>query len=130
MIYKNVLVIDDSYFDRLIAGKVVQMSKFAEQVITIGSVKEALAYLNSKMATPSEMPEVIFLDIRMPGIDGFGFLELFDKAPPQIQDNCKIFMLSSSVDPEDINRADKCKYVCSYISKPLTTAKLRELKRV
>jgi CheY-like chemotaxis protein len=128
--YKKVLVIDDSHFDRLIADKVIQISKFAEEVITIDSALGGIEYLNSNANNPEKIPEIIFLDIRMPMVDGFGFLKKFENSPPLIHEKCKIFMLSSSLDPEDIKRANKCKYVHGFISKPLSKEKLFHLMQL
>ncbi|RTY93391.1 response regulator [Flavobacterium sp. GT3R68] len=126
--YNNVMVIDDSYFDRLIATKVLELAKFAENVIAFDSVANGVEYLNSKSALPEEQPEIIFLDIRMPETDGFGFLNKIEDTPELINPDCKIYMLSSSVNPEDISRANKSKYVFNFISKPLTIEKLIRLK--
>lgn len=127
MVYKKVMVIDDSHFDRLIARKVIQLSRFAEEVITIDSALGGIYYLNSNMDSPEEIPEIIFLDIRMPTVDGFGFLKEFENSPKLLHEKCKIYMLSSSLDPEDIKRANKCKYVHGFISKPLSKEKLVQL---
>lgn len=128
--YKNILVIDDSNFDRLIAEKVIQLSKFAENVITVESALGGIEYLNLNMDKTEEIPEIIFLDIRMPVIDGFGFLKKFENSPKLLHEKCKIYMLSSSLDPEDIKRANKCKYVHGFISKPLTKEKLIHLMQL
>ncbi|MET0760192.1 MAG: response regulator [Flavobacterium sp.] len=130
MMYKKVMVIDDSHFDRLIAEKVIQLSKFADDVITIDSALEGIDYLNSNANNPEEIPEIIFLDIRMPIVDGFGFLKKFENSPQLIHEKCKIFMLSSSLDPKDIKRANKCKYVHGFISKPLSKEKLVQLMKL
>jgi len=128
--YEKVMVIDDSHFDRLIAGKVIQLSKFAEDVITIDSALGGIDYLNSNVDNPEEIPEIIFLDIRMPMVDGFGFLKKFENSPKLLHEKCKIYMLSSSLDPEDIKRANKCKYVHGFILKPLTIEKLLHLMQL
>jgi CheY-like chemotaxis protein len=125
--YKNVMVIDDSHFDRLIAQKVIQLSKFSQNVITIDCPLKGLERLSVIGSSPDQIPEVIFLDISMPGTDGFGFLEKLEHIDQSIKDNIKIHMLSSSIDPEDIKRAKKSKYVFSFISKPLTIEKLLNL---
>lgn len=130
MVYKKVMVIDDSHFDRLIARKVIQLSRFAEEVITIDTALGGIDYLNSNMDNPEEIPEIIFLDIRMPMVDGFGFLKKFENRPKLLHEKCKIYMLSSSLDPEDIKRANKCKYVHGFISKPLSEEKLVQLMKL
>lgn len=125
--YQNVMVIDDSYFDRLIAEKVIQIAHFSKNTITIDGALKAADYLILNADNPEKLPEIIFLDINMPEVSGFDFLDRFEEIPIQKKDCCKIFMLSSSVDPEDIKRAHKSKYVVSFISKPLTKEKLAGL---
>lgn len=128
--YNNVMVIDDSHFDRLIASKVLELAKFAKNVITFDSVSSGIEYLNSKATFPDEQPEIIFLDIRMPETDGFGFLNTIENTPGLINADCKIYMLSSSINPEDIAKANKSKFVFNFISKPLTIEKLSRLKEL
>lgn len=123
MAYNKIMVIDDSHFDRLIARKVIEVSQLAENIILAASVLEAISYLESVEKTG--FPEIILLDISMPELDGFDFLQRFDKMPENNKMGCKIVMLSSSIDPNDINRAKKCKYVHGFISKPLTVEKLK-----
>jgi CheY-like chemotaxis protein len=55
----------------------------------------------------------------MPVMDGFAFLEEFDKLPDNVKSNCKVIVLSSSISPEDINRASINPYVVKYVNKPL-----------
>lgn len=121
--YRNVMVVDDSYFDRLIAEKVIQLAGFSANSIAFDTCVKAMDYLMEPANSPN-MPQVIFLDISMPEVDGFDFLKMFENAPEQVKSQCQIYMLSSSVNPYDINKAAKCKYVSDFISKPLTKEKL------
>ena len=67
---------------------------------------------------------MIFLDIVMPGIDGFGFLRLFNKCDDVIKSKCHIVMLTSSVDSIDYYRALSYPYVINYLKKPLNIEEL------
>ena len=62
---------------------------------------------------------MIFLDIRMPVMDGFGFLAEYEKLPTTVTQHCKLYMLSSSENKDDINRAKANAYVVDYIVKPV-----------
>lgn len=124
--YQSVLVIDDSYFDRLIASKVIQNAHFAVKTVALDSARHGLEYLYNGNG---ELPEIIFLDISMPEISGFLFLDFFDKLPEKVRSYCQIVMLSSSVDPSDVKRAKVSPYVIDYLTKPLTPEKLQHLRK-
>jgi CheY-like chemotaxis protein len=124
------MVIDDMHWDRFIAMHVIKQYNFAEDVILIEFAAEALVSLRSNMNTPDKLPKVIFLDIQMPEMDGFDFLEQFNTLPETITTNCAIVMLTSSVDHKDIERASQQKYVRHYITKPLDKEKLDTVNRI
>jgi CheY-like chemotaxis protein len=84
--------------------------------------QQALDYI----ASVHECPDVILLDINMPGIDGFGFLKEFN-AKDKCCDQSKIFMLTSSQREEDINAALSYSFVKGYFDKPLTKAHIQEM---
>jgi len=125
--YKTVMIIDDNKIDRLLVELNVKRCDFAEEIISKGSARSALEYLQSSADFPQSMPGLIFLDIQMPEIDGFGFLEAYEKLPSNVTGNCTIMMLSSSLDPRDMERATQNKFVKRFISKPLNAQTLREI---
>lgn len=121
------MVIDDSQMDRYVAQYNIKKTCFAEEIIMMESAKAALEYIRKSIAEKQNLPDFIFLDIRMPEIDGFQFLEEYSKL---ILSQAKpiLMMLSSSLSPEDHRRAAKNEYVEGFISKPLDKEKLQALK--
>lgn len=122
------LLVDDSEIDNLINKKVVLNNQFAVHVDVVKSVEAAINYLVCKARNDqNSLPELIFLDIRMPEKDGFDFLDSFQNLDQAIRAKCQIVMLSSSIDPEDHRRATENPYVVEFINKPLTASALQKL---
>jgi len=117
------LLIDDNYIDNFVTRRILESSNFAEKIIVSNSATEAMASLRSG----SIKPDVIFLDIRMPQMGGFEFLQEFDKLDIEEKDNIKIFMLSSSLDPTDLRKSLNNKYITHFLHKPLTQKALDEI---
>jgi CheY-like chemotaxis protein len=124
-VYKNILVVDDSEIDQLIVKKVIQIANFAQQVVVRNSGQSALEYL--AVTPPTDLPELIFLDLNMPVLDGLGFLKVFDSLPDVIKDTCQIIVLSSSTNKNDLNKVLQSKFVKKIITKPLTVDILGEV---
>ena len=125
--YKKVMVIDDLHLDRYTAQRNILKFNYASEVVLKDSADNALQYLKELSATPKNLPQLIFLDIHMPKIDGFGFLDEYDKLPDAVKNNCSIIMLTDWVHLDDINRAKNNIYVDRFLSKPLDKSKLEEL---
>lgn len=121
--YKKVMVIDDTQVDRYIAERNIRKYGFADEVICMDSAHSALNFL-AGIVNEKDLPEYIFLDIRMPEVDGFGFLEKYENLPEPVRMNCIVMMLSTSLNPGDHERAKNNQYVSRFLNKPLTKEKL------
>jgi CheY-like chemotaxis protein len=117
--FQRVLLIDDNDIDNFINERMITTNQFSKEVIVKNSAEAALQYLKDNEGNADLLPELIFLDLNMPVMDGFGFLAEFEKFSEVIRKNAKVIVLSSSISPEDINRASTNPYVVKYVNKPL-----------
>lgn len=125
--YKNVLLIDDSYIDNLINRKILDNSNYAESITVMESPMEGYKLIKDLLKNGKELPEVIFLDLRMPVMNGFEFLKALVELPELKPGQIKIYVLTSSLDPKDIRKANENHLVSKFIGKPLTNQILEEI---
>lgn len=122
--YYSVMLIDDNEIDNLINQKMIEAANLCENIFVHSGAKSAIEFLKNIEKLPDVaaniLPELIFLDIDMPLMDGFQFLDLFDKLNESTKKKCKIVMLTSSINPQDISKSKSNSYVKKYINKPLT----------
>ena len=126
---KTFMLIDDNAIDNEVNAKLLQFSDLVESVIVKQSGINALNYLKNNIDKDENLPDVILLDIYMPEMDGFGFLEEFKQLPEKITEHVTVYMLSSSQDNLDMNRAESNPYVYDVLKKPLDVNKLIETLR-
>lgn len=120
--FKFCLLIDDNYIDNFVTSRILETASFAEKIEIYQSPTLAIESLRSGKVKP----DVIFLDIRMPLMTGFEFLQEYEKLNID-KSIIKIFMLSSSLDPTDLRKSSDNKYVTQFIHKPLTFEVLEEI---
>jgi len=129
--YYAVMLIDDNEIDNLINQKMIEAACIAEHIYTHTGARSAIEFLRNleklDKETKNVMPEVIFLDIDMPLMDGFQFLDEFDKLSETTKNKCKVVMLTSSINPQDVNKSKRYSYVKKYINKPLSQDNLVNL---
>jgi CheY-like chemotaxis protein len=123
VLYKTCLLIDDNYIDNFVTSRILESGNFAENIIIRQSPADAIESLRNGTVKP----DVIFLDIRMPMMSGFEFLEEYDQLDIENKKDIKIYMLSSSLDPTDISKSLLNKYITQFIHKPITHKALEEL---
>ncbi|MCW3121599.1 MAG: response regulator [Flavipsychrobacter sp.] len=128
--YNKVLVVDDSHLDQMIIEKIIRINKFANHVVSFDNVVDALEYLHQFKGQLADFPEVIFVDIQMPGLDGFDFLERYIEFSEDIKSQSSIVMLSSSIAEQDRLRAASYPIVRKFFNKPLNNELLTELEPV
>ncbi len=123
-----VMLVDDNDTDNFISKRIIEITKFAPRVEVKSSGKGALDYLKENQDKPAELPNIIFLDINMPIVDGFVFLYEFDKFSELVKNKCKIIILSSSDNKRDIDKIVNNNHVIKFITKPLTEVSLDEIR--
>jgi CheY-like chemotaxis protein len=117
MTFFDIILIDDSTFDLFIYEKLLFKSGIANTVKTFSSAREALNYL---VTEGNELPEtVILLDLQMPDMNGFEFIEAFKCVSDNLKSKIKIFMLSSTIDTRDIEKAKASPEIIDLLPKPL-----------
>lgn len=125
---KNVYLIDDDKIFNIIHAKTIEREGYASCIESFVNGAEAIDRLQKLIKDDNGgFPEIIFLDINMPVMDGWEFLDEYANLPQQYTDKCRIYMLSSSIDSNDIERAKTYKTVYEFISKPLTVDKLHKI---
>ncbi len=131
---KKVLCVDDDSISLTISKLLLKRTGFTEAVDTAVDGSEALEYFSKLFADnpdpKTEAPELIILDINMPVMNGWEFLEAYVSEFADRLPNTKVVILSSTIDPEDFLRAQKYDVVSQFVSKPLSVENLTELKKM
>jgi CheY-like chemotaxis protein len=122
---RNVLLIDDNEIDNFITERFIRTHHITESITVMTSANAAIDYLDELEKYQMPFPEIIFLDLNMPLMDGFSFLELFRTYPRNLIDRTCILILTSSSDPKDMHKARRYRHVKGYFVKPMPTDKLR-----
>ncbi len=126
-----VMCIDDDTMVQMLSKLIFDETAFCHLVIPALHGAEALDYFENQAAISAakrQWPDLIFLDINMPVLDGWGFLDAYTAQFAALHPSTKIFMLSSSVDPADREISLQYDLVVDFVPKPLSKKFIAELK--
>ena len=118
---KQVLLVDDEFVSNLIMKKYISDLGIKDFTV-LNNGKEALEYLKKHKV----LPDYIFLDLRMPIMDGFEFLKNFSELT-EVEKTMKVFILTSSINTKDIERAKQFELVAGFLQKPISLLHLQKL---
>ena len=124
---KCVLFIDDDKATNFIHKFLAKKTSCFENVEAVSSAREGLDYLQNAEKGQNTIPDLIFLDINMPAMNGWDFLNHYEQEQFSIKERIKIYILSSSSRSTDIDKAKEYDHVCGFITKPLTENLLTKL---
>jgi CheY-like chemotaxis protein len=109
---------------------VISKSEFAKQIDTAQNGEEALEYFDHFATDNVEFPKLIFLDLNMPIMGGWEFLDRFTESQYPTHKDTKVIVLSSTIDPQDIDKSKTYPMVIDFQSKPISKAMLDDLKKI
>ncbi|MDN3672295.1 response regulator [Flavobacterium branchiarum] len=131
--FDQILCIDDDPIALMLCKKVITKAEFSKELITAQNGEEALSYFNTlKNTTPADLnnkkPSLIFLDLNMPVMGGWEFLDLFSTPNYSDFNSTNVIILSSTIDPDDLEKAKTYPMILDFLSKPVTTQMLEYIK--
>ncbi|WP_297516051.1 response regulator [Flavobacterium sp.] len=132
--YKKILCVDDDPITLMLCKKVIQKSEFSETIEIGHNGEDALKYLDSfiqdSVISNGDLPELLFLDLNMPVMGGWEFLDIItERRYNEIFPQLKVIVLSSTIDPKDIEKSKSYPMVLNFLSKPITREMLEDLKQ-
>ena len=122
----KVFIIDDDPIHQRIAQIMISKHQLFDEYVSFTEAGKGLKFLEENCEVTEALPDVILLDLNMPVMDGWDFLDKFEKVRHTLVKDIRIFIVSSSVDEKDISRSQSYASVKGFISKPLTPDVIRK----
>tara|TARA_R110002124_G_scaffold188587_4_gene355842 strand:+ start:717 stop:1118 length:402 start_codon:yes stop_codon:yes gene_type:complete len=123
----RILCIDDDPITLMLCKKVIIKSLFSKEITTAQNGEKALQYFDDLLETDLstiELPQLIFLDLNMPVMGGWEFLEAFKVPKYNKFHNIKVVVLTSTIDPKDLEKSQTYPMVMDFLSKPINKSML------
>ncbi|PXY42631.1 response regulator [Flavobacterium cheongpyeongense] len=128
---EQILCIDDDPITLMLSKKVISKAGFSDFISTAQNGEEALSFFNTLKYSkdqPVKIPQLIFLDLNMPIMGGWEFLDHFTTSDYDEFNSVNVIVLSSTINPEDLAKAKKYPIIIDFLSKPITLQMLEYLK--
>jgi CheY-like chemotaxis protein len=125
----SICIVDDDEVYKFFVKKIIEIKGLADNVLTFPDGEEAFNYIKENKGNPDLLPDIIFLDINMPIMDGFLFMEEYTKLKHEINKEIAIYMVTSSIDIIDLERSKKYTEITDFITKPISAEVLEKIIR-
>ena len=122
----NFIIIDDSKLDCFIAEKIIRNTGRGADIKSFTAAQDALNHITNNTVADG-VKTVVIVDIQMPIMNGFEFVEAFEKLPEETRSKYIVYMLSSSINENDLNRVQNYPSIRQFLNKPLTSNMLSAL---
>jgi CheY-like chemotaxis protein len=126
-ILKCIMLVDDNRNDNFFHEREIKKNNKSTIVISKSSGMDALDYLKSTKDNKEMVPDLILLDINMPGMNGWEFLKEYNRLEKDLQSRVIVIMLTTSDNPDDEAKAKEFNFVSEYITKPLTKETMEDI---
>ncbi len=118
--FPHFIIIDDSQLDCFIGEKIIQNTGTYSSIKSYTQATDAYEHIKNSAPSPADAMTIIVLDIQMPVMNGFQFVEAFELLPENIRSNYTIFMFSSSINENDKNRMENHPCIVKFYGKPIS----------
>jgi CheY-like chemotaxis protein len=123
-VFKKVLLIEDDAITITICERLMKICNFTNEVISCSDGRQAIEYL---LQIISSLPEIILLDLHMGTMNGWEFLDWYERWAASLDQCPSVYVLSSSLSAEDVKRSESYAHVQGYIVKPITVERLNSI---
>jgi len=124
---ETVCVIDDDDIYQIITTKEIEETALVNNILLFSDGEKAIRYIETAIAESKKLPDIIFLDLNMPVMDGWDFLDEFLVLKPKMNKKVVLYIVSSSIDNRDIDKARSISAVTDFIIKPITKNQLASI---